>query len=440
MTLFLNYIQNIKTKWISTILRLFCLLHDMFCLLGFFVFPIFKYSSSLRIPFLIVWFYMTIVFFALMVVATKQQVREDKKEIVEYNKNKFVYWLGRFGVLLCFAITFFMLFWLNNFTSNLSLIKIFCISAFLLLLLGVVIGLLTQYKGNYKQMFKDIFTAIGILFGLFIIIVGVLSYEAYPEISPFLTLCGGIPLLIWCINTFFKTVISPKFITGKDDIFTAAMWLFFFIGIIISFILRYAINDCALRTTLTTVMSGVLGGAITLAGVAWTIKDSNAKRQEDLERIEKERKEDERKKYIPFVNLYTNKPIKIDHNITIKATNFSKSIRNCYIFRSCFIKNTDFSAFCIAGIYFNDKVATISPNSYIDKNWFVKLIFRQVVILPEELKTCGLWARDLLGNDYIIPLDFVCQKHRNGFISVICKGCFSAQLMSKEISQEGENE
>ena len=54
MTLFLNYIQNIKTKWISTILRLFCLLHDMFCLLGFFVFPIFKYSSSLRIPFLIV--------------------------------------------------------------------------------------------------------------------------------------------------------------------------------------------------------------------------------------------------------------------------------------------------------------------------------------------------------------------------------------------------
>ena len=74
------------------------------------------------------------------------------------------------------------------------------------------------------------------------------------------------------------------------------MWLFFFIGIIISFILRYAINDCELRATLTTVMSGVLGGAITLAGVAWTIKDSNTKRQEDLERIEKERKEDERKK------------------------------------------------------------------------------------------------------------------------------------------------
>lgn len=280
MTLFLNCMQNIKTKWIFTILRLFCLLHDIFCLLGFFVLPIFKYSLSVRIPFLIVWFYMTVVFFALMVVVTKQQVREDKKEIVEYNNNKFVYWLGRVGVLLCFSTTFFMLFWLNNFTSNLSLIKVFCISAFLLLLLGMVIGLLTQYKGNYKQMFKDIFTAIGILFGLFIIIIGVLSYEAHPEISPFLTLCGGIPLLIWCINTFFKTVISPKFITGKDDIFTASMWLFFFIGIIISFILRYAINDCELRATLTTVMSGVLGGAITLAGVAWTLKKGESDKKE----------------------------------------------------------------------------------------------------------------------------------------------------------------
>ena len=69
-------------------------------------------------------------------------------------------------------------------------------------------------------------------------------------------------------------------------------------------------NDNNLQTIVVSVLSAVLGGAITLSGVAWTINHSDKTRKEDLERIERERKEEEFQKAKPLFtfNIFDHVP------------------------------------------------------------------------------------------------------------------------------------
>ena len=62
-------------------------------------------------------------------------------------------------------------------------------------------------------------------------------------------------------------------------------------GIAITVYLIFLIPDDALQNIVLTITAAVYGGLLTLVGVAWTIKDTNEKRKEDLIRVETERKE-----------------------------------------------------------------------------------------------------------------------------------------------------
>ena len=80
-------------------------------------------------------------------------------------------------------------------------------------------------------------------------------------------------------------------------------------GIGITVYLIFLIPDNALQTIVLSITAAVYGGLLTLVGVAWTIKDTNEKRKEDLIRVETERKEEERKKNIPYIRLAFNKDL-----------------------------------------------------------------------------------------------------------------------------------
>ena len=80
-------------------------------------------------------------------------------------------------------------------------------------------------------------------------------------------------------------------------------------GVAITVYLIFLIPNDSLQTIVLSITAAVYGGLLTLVGVAWTIKDTNDKRQEDLIRIESERKEEERKKNIPYIRLSYNKDL-----------------------------------------------------------------------------------------------------------------------------------
>ena len=126
--------------------------------------------------------------------------------------------------------------------------------------------------------------------------------------------------------------------------------------------------DNSLREIITTIVSAVYGGLLTLVGVAWTIRKGDDDRRQDIARIEEGKREDERKKCLPFLNLYTNVSKEVDHTIRFYHLNFGNGTNEVTFHIVDFIiKNTNFNAFCLRGMFFNEYEANCNPLSFIEK-------------------------------------------------------------------------
>lgn len=174
----------------------------------------------------------------------------------------------------------------------------------------------------------------------------------------------------------------------------------------------------ALFSAVMGIYAAILGGAITLGGVAWTIKDGNEKRQEELQRVENEHKEEERKKYRPFVNVYagynlqglpSTEPIRVTDwlkntdkisNVQTENLNIANNIRDC-----CFA-NSDFSNFYVWGIKIDDSTTDFKSYRYIRKNVYFQLIFTGSIYTEKPIEKLSLILEDMLGGLYELKLDF----------------------------------
>ena len=292
-----------------------------------------------------------------------------------------------------------------------------------------------------NDTYDSILTLIVALLCMLSVAIGVISYNVeQPLIYNILIALGAFPLTIGALYMVCKAFLSTNMTNEKADTLTVAILLFVGIGLVTGIVLEYLVTNEDLRGILTTIFSAILGGTITLTGVAWTIKAGNDKQQKEIARIENERKEEERKKYVPFVNLYTDKCNNPDHTITIPDTTFSCSCKKkYYIFESCFLKNTDFSTFLISEIIINNYSIYIRPHSYIDKQWIIKIKFKRCLVLDESVQYLGIQVKDMLGNIYNIALDFETICYKNGFVKIKCKGCYPAELVLPKTNEQGES-
>ena len=62
-------------------------------------------------------------------------------------------------------------------------------------------------------------------------------------------------------------------------------------------------NALVLLSVVLAIVAAVYGGMMTLVGVAWTIKKGDKDRKDDMQRIEQERQEEERRKYRPVFSV-----------------------------------------------------------------------------------------------------------------------------------------
>lgn len=77
----------------------------------------------------------------------------------------------------------------------------------------------------------------------------------------------------------------------------------FLCGVGFSIYLIYIIPNKDLRTVVLAIVAAVYGGMMTLVGVAWTIKKGDKDRKDDMQRIEQERQEEERRIYRPVFSV-----------------------------------------------------------------------------------------------------------------------------------------
>ena len=189
-----------------------------------------------------------------------------------------------------------------------------------------------------------------------------------------------------------------------------------FLGALITISFPFYIQWCGLKgdnfQTFVSVYSAVLGGGITLAGVAWTIKDSNIKRAEDLQRIETERKEEERKKYTPYIGIAIDTAVSNYICVTkVKWLNINKpediaKIKDnsfCAIkINNFLVKNISNSNIIFEGIYIDDDYYKFNYEMLLEENGVICIKFSTDMWyeFPEKISYIGLRIADILGNHY----------------------------------------
>ena len=317
-----------------------------------------------------------------------------------------------------FAILTLM--YLYNYWNYLSLAIVICVSIVIGLLefivsIAVYKTIRLTEKMDGKQLPKGVLRGL-VLGGLYIcaLILFILGHFINQNM---IFIFGGISLIMLSISvlicigngiSFKKNIVSTvSFIIDVICLLTLIVYLIYLIP-----------NDENLQDIVLAIIAAVVGGALALAGVAWTIKDGNKQRQEELQRVENERKEEERKKYRPFVNVYagnnlqglpSTEPIRVTDwlkntdkisNVWSEKLNIANNIRDC-----CFA-NTDFSNFYVWGIKIDDAMTSFKSYRYIRKNLYFQLIFTDSIYTEKPIERLSLILEDMLGGLYELKLDF----------------------------------
>lgn len=207
------------------------------------------------------------------------------------------------------------------------------------------------------------------------------------------------------------------------------MVLEFLLGMGLSGYLIYIIPSEKLQSIVLTIFAALVGGAFTLLSVAWTIKKTDADRQNDLSRIELERKEEERKKFVPWVNYYIVDEKFYNNNISVVNTRFGYNFK--YRFNDFLLSNTDFSNFILKAVIIDENICAIEPSWYIKKEATIRISFVDYVFTNKKIEDICILVEDLLGNEYKVHIDFK-SKELEEFIEINGVGCSKAEYQVKE--------
>lgn len=172
--------------------------------------------------------------------------------------------------------------------------------------------------------------------------------------------------------------------------------------------------DNTLFASIVGVYAAVIGGVLTLAGVAWTIKQTEKARKDDIERMENERKEEEKMKYRPFVffidpqhstfndflKAYFEKPI------SSKDLVINNGAEKQYRLAPLFLRNTDYSFSSLKGMCINDDLICFEIAQTFNKNQNYCISFGFSFNYKETIKEISLLLVDLLENYYILTTNF----------------------------------
>jgi len=166
------------------------------------------------------------------------------------------------------------------------------------------------------------------------------------------------------------------------------------------------------------IVSSLLGGLLTLIGVAWTIKNNNRDRKSDFDRLEFERREEERKRNIPYIRLEHLKNVGVSVNTSFRnSLNFdnpedlTKLTNNrfyCYIIKNFSVKNISKNCIILESIIVDGKEYIFSENKLVEseQSILVKTTGNYPVNSKTLLNSIQLKCKDLIENSYILDCKY----------------------------------
>ena len=182
------------------------------------------------------------------------------------------------------------------------------------------------------------------------------------------------------------------------------------VGISVYFI--YNIPNESLQNIVLTIVAAVFGGIFTLMGVSWTIRKGDAVRRADLRRIENERKEEERKKNIPYARLANEyqpmfaarieKVGGINFNNSNDIERIKKGTYYLILFNHFVIKNISQYPIILKGIYIVDNYYLFVDEMLVEHNEVcqIQIGFNNWFAFADKVMSIHLLISDTLNNSY----------------------------------------
>lgn len=232
---------------------------------------------------------------------------------------------------------------------------------------------------------------------------------------------GGLIMIIIFYN------LSVVFINERV-IFKWGLIQDFISGIALSVYLIYIIPNESLQSIIIPIVAGVYGGLLTLVGVAWTIRKGDERRKEDRNQLEQDRKEEERKKAIPYIKVEIYSPAYNKH-IRIKDL---YSILDNEVYKECdgnvyysisinnfAIKNISSNPVILYGVKFKGVFYEFETSTIIEQGGICNIVItaNSGINSTSRLNDLFVVLKDIIGNQYKIQCKYS-MKHNNMYCKV----------------------
>lgn len=229
-------------------------------------------------------------------------------------------------------------------------------------------------------------------------------------------------IYLYAIARVFKSVFYGK--KKKElDLVQIIGNSIFYIAIIVGlpFFLCYAgVGQDVVNDTIIPIYAASVGGLMTLAGVAWTIRKGDEDRQQDKEQMEASRKEEERKKLVPYTKIMAGRVEKasVCADIPLKSTISLDELEKAEKLTTqefygieiapIAIKNISTSNYLVCGIDINGNKYSLKNKTILEQNGIcvLRVSGYEKVYVENLIDTLSLEIEDVLGHRYKLHCDF----------------------------------
>lgn len=212
--------------------------------------------------------------------------------------------------------------------------------------------------------------------------------------------------LVVFINIIFKTGIKSKNII-QLALFVIAVLALMAQMIYCIYVWFFNAANPNLFNSIMGVFAGLLGGVLTLTGVAWTIKRQEETRREDIAKREEERKQEEIAKAKPIFSHIIQFGIKqkVDNQLRCGFRPEEKDRGEILVIG--LLENSDNASFILDKMYYK-KWYKLNMNNFVLKNKQIYLYFFTNKSCKEwDEPFCYLKVKDMLGNNFYYKLLYV---------------------------------
>ena len=220
---------------------------------------------------------------------------------------------------------------------------------------------------------------------------------------------------------FFISILLNALMSSDKGIKNRIIFIAFLvtIGVALLILFPFYVQWCGLTgnnfIVFATTYAAIVGGALTLIGVAWTIRHNKIERINEAAKREEERKEDERKKYIPYLKIDNGADfVRSAYLSFLDIEEDKEEVAYAISIKDFYIKNLSLTVIIIKGIMIDNKFCRFDNEYILAKDDSCKISSKgnKRFGCKEMPKNIAIIVQDAIGNEYRLDCNVNKEEHK----------------------------